>query len=321
MDDTAIKQLFSPLWNDVKEEDQFYNRKPLLAHYTSIQVLESILKNDELWFSNPLFMNDLKEVRFAILEGVDLIRNSDEIERALRTPERVNLFKQHFDYYFNKFADDDILDTYILCLAEHNNANNDGTLSMWRGYGNNASGAAIVFDSAKIEAVDGTPIAIAKVIYATEEEQIIWMKDTISKFIEIFNTTSIPDDKLYIAAFALFERIQIFALFTKDHGFKEENEWRIVYMKDRDSDKKLEPMYSYFIGPRGIEPKLKLKLTPVPDFMPPDLSLIKLIDRIILGPGTSSPLAKATIFRMLDIVGKSELKEKVRTSTIPFRSM
>jgi len=264
-------------------------------------------------------MIDLKEVRFAILEGVNLIRNSDEIERALRTPERVNLFKQHFDYYFNKFADDDILDTYILCLAEHDNANNDGTLSMWRGYGNNASGAAIVFDSAKITVVDGTPIAIAKLNYATGEEQIIWMKDTISKFIEILNITSIPDDKLYIAAFALFERIQIFALFTKDHEFKEEKEWRIVYMKDRDPDKKLEPMYSYFIGPPAIEPKLKL--TPVPDFMSPDLSLITLIDRIILGPGTSSPLAKATIFRMLDIVGKSELKEKVRTSTILFRSI
>lgn len=321
MDDTTISQLFSPLWDDVKKEDEFYNRKPLLAHYTSIQVLESILKNDEIWFSNPLFMNDLKEVRFGILEGVNLIRNNVEIERALRTPERVNLFKQHFEYYFNKFADDDVLDTYILCLAEHDITNNDGALSMWRGYGCNASGATIVFDSAKLTAVAGTPIIISKVNYATEKEQINWLKDTISKFIAILNTTSIPDDKLYLAAFALFERIQIFALFTKHHGFKEENEWRIVYMKDRDTSKKLESMYSYFIGPRGIEPKLKFKLTPVPDFMSQDFSLIKLIDRIILGPTTSSPLAKATIFRMLDIIGKSELKEKVYTSTIPFRPL
>ncbi len=34
--------------------------KPLLlAHYTSVQVVEQIVKHEELWFSNPLYMNDL----------------------------------------------------------------------------------------------------------------------------------------------------------------------------------------------------------------------------------------------------------------------
>jgi hypothetical protein len=30
------------------------------------------------------------------------------------------------------------------------------------------------------------------------------------------------------------------AIFTKHHGFNEENEWRMVYMKDRDTDKATE---------------------------------------------------------------------------------
>lgn len=30
--------------------------KPLLpAHYTSVQVVEQILRNDEIWFGNPLY--------------------------------------------------------------------------------------------------------------------------------------------------------------------------------------------------------------------------------------------------------------------------
>jgi hypothetical protein len=41
----------------------------LLAHYTSIDVIEKILRSEEIWFSNPLFMNDLDEMRFGMLEG------------------------------------------------------------------------------------------------------------------------------------------------------------------------------------------------------------------------------------------------------------
>jgi hypothetical protein len=45
------------------------------------------------------------------------------------------------------------------------------------------------------------------------------------------------------------------------------------------------------------------------------------IDRVILGPSfLSSPLARGTILRMLDVVGKSELKDRIKSSTIPFRA-
>jgi len=69
MDDAAIVQLFAPLYDDLRRDDAFDVKKPLLAHYTTVQVLEKILTTNELWFSNPLFMNDLEEVRFGILQG------------------------------------------------------------------------------------------------------------------------------------------------------------------------------------------------------------------------------------------------------------
>jgi hypothetical protein len=53
MDDAEVSQLFLPLWADLRPEDAFQNKKPLLAHYTTIQVLEKILTSNELWFSNP----------------------------------------------------------------------------------------------------------------------------------------------------------------------------------------------------------------------------------------------------------------------------
>ena len=64
MDDIEIIKMFQPLWADLRPEDAFAVKKPLLAHYTTIQTLEKILSSSEVWFSNPLFMNDLDRTSF-----------------------------------------------------------------------------------------------------------------------------------------------------------------------------------------------------------------------------------------------------------------
>jgi hypothetical protein len=63
---------------------------------------------------------------------------------------RVDAFRNAFTHFYNQFASSYVLDTYVLCLSEHNPADVDGVLSMWRGYGGNGDGAAIVLDSSKI---------------------------------------------------------------------------------------------------------------------------------------------------------------------------
>jgi hypothetical protein len=117
----------------------------------------------------------------------------------------------------------------------------------------------------------------------------------------------------------MFQRIKLFSLFSKHRGFSEEREWRIVYLIERDINKRLEPMCQYAIGPRGVEPKLKLRLEPIDGVIPPGFALSKLIHQIILGPSVSTPLAQAALLRMLDNIGKPELRERVVASNIPFR--
>ena len=119
----------------------------------------------------------------------------------------------------------------------------------------------------------------------------------------------------------MFERIKLFGLFTKHFGFREEEEWRIVYFPERDASGSLKSMIDYWIGPRGIEPKLKLQVRHIPNVTPTDLSLSAILDRIILGPTISSSLSKTMTEKMLDKLQKPELKSKLRTSTIPFRQM
>ncbi|MHA1127684.1 MAG: DUF2971 domain-containing protein, partial [Alphaproteobacteria bacterium] len=78
-------------------------------------------------------------------------------------------------------------------------------------------------------------------------------------------------------------------------------------------------MFGYFNGARGIEPKLKLKLEPLTGAIGESFNFADIIDSIILGPTTSSPLALMATKRMLKSCGKEELIERLKSSSIPFR--
>lgn len=321
MDNRTILEFFRPLYDDLRPEEMFPIKRPLLSHYTTIQVFEQILKNNEIWFSNPLFMNDFEEVRFGIAQGHALVINNPKIEKACGNPKRATLFQAQFQLCFDRFAEQHVLNTYVFCLCDHKPDDNDGLLSMWRGYGANGNGVAIVFDSAKINPTEGSPLIFGKVEYGTTEARREWINKLISTFADILIGVNLSDEQLYLAAHSLFERIKLFALFTKHRGFKEEDEWRIVYMPDRDAGNKLHQMFGYAIDSRGIEQKLKFKILPVEGITVEDLSLTKIVDRIILGPSVSSPLVSAAVLRMLDILKHPDLKPKLVGSQIPFRAI
>lgn len=319
MTDDEIGKLFAPLFDDLRGKDCFPNRRPLLAHYTSIAGLEAILCSNEVWLTNPLFMNDKEEVRFGIHTGARLFLKSSELELACRSKGRFDLLRNSFIYYFNKFDSEHMLDTYVFCLSKHERDDTDGLLSMWRGYGGIGNGAALVFDTAKIAARDESPLVIAHVHYGTGQMREDWLQRRIGEFGEILAKSAIPDDKLEIASYYFFERLKLFAIFTKHRGFLEENEWRVVYMRNRDKAKVFDRMFSYWVGPRGIEPKLKLKIEAIPGLPETNLTLAKIVERIILGPSLSSPLARNAVLRMLESRGQGDLIDRVVSSKIPFR--
>jgi hypothetical protein len=50
---------------------------------------------------------------------------------------------------------------------------------MWRGYGGNGSGAAIVFDTAKLSPPEESPLILAQVHYGTTEKRRNWLRELI----------------------------------------------------------------------------------------------------------------------------------------------
>ena len=205
-------------------------------------------------------------------------------------------------------------------MSEHDPTNVDGLLSMWRAYGASGNGAALVFNTSFIaEPNPQSPLAIARVHYASADDRIRWLGDKIKVWCEIVRASGIPDDKLYIAAYQLFNAIKFYALVSKHHGFQEEREWRVIYLPQRDTAGILKSCLGYVVSPRGFEPKLKLKIGPMPWNADATWSFGDILEKIILGPTVSSPLARSGVNRMLETVGRREFQAKVFSSSIPLR--
>ena len=317
--DNNLEAIFQSLWADIMQGETFPNKRPLLAHYTSLSTLENIMRSGEIWFSNPLYMNDFEELNFGMIEGAKAFRESSEIKNACSEKTYYDKLLNIFDEMFNRYVREHVFDTYIFCSSEHKSDNEDGLLSMWRGYGGNGHGAAIVFDSRQFEHIYGAPLVISKVRYASNNERRSWIKAKMTEFANLLLTANVSPEKLSIPIHLLFERIKMFALFTKHDGFSEEAEWRIAYLKERDLQKKFEPMFSYAVGRNGVEPKLKFKIAPVEGYTSEDLNLEKIVNKIILGPMMASPLAVKSVRRMLQTLKRPELAERVTASSTPFR--
>ena len=84
MQDNPLEQaLAADLWGDMQPEPH-PGRLPLLAHYTSIRTLERIAQTGQIWFSNPLYMNDVDELRYGINLGLHAVRSHPGLRTACR---------------------------------------------------------------------------------------------------------------------------------------------------------------------------------------------------------------------------------------------
>lgn len=311
-----LQNFFVPL----DREDNWPTTKPLLAHYTSIENLEAIVRSNELWFSNPLTMNDYEEIRFGFEHGLSIFRDNIGIADAFSTKCRHDEFLRRFSDHFHRYDRQALLDTYVFCLSLHDETDLDGRLSMWRGYGGNGHGAAIVFDTSQLSVAENTPLIVSKIEYGSLDQRRNYLIDLANLFAQCVKNEELRDEQIDEAAYWCLERIKLFALFNKHAGFSEEQEWRVVYMRERDQQDKLVKKLSYARGRGGYQPKLKLPIEPIDGLSDESLDLSKLIYRIILGPTHSSPLAVRAVQRMLQELDRSDLVPRVIPSTIPYRT-
>ncbi|MET3232039.1 UNVERIFIED_ORG: hypothetical protein ABIC54_004242 [Burkholderia sp. 1263] len=320
--DTEIaenQKLWIDLYADVAKDETFPAKTPLLAHYCSTATLEAIVRHEQLWFSNPLFMNDHEELRFGVQRGMEAFHQSEEVKQALGPAERYEILRNSMLAEFARFDSERALVIFAVCFSDHTDVDDDGLLSMWRGYGDHGNGAAIVFDTSKLKHLEGSPLIVARVTYGTAAERVDHLRRIMVACATSLAELNLRDERLPDAANMLFQRILIFALFTKHKGFHEEREWRVVYLPHHDTEQRLTGSISYHIGPSGVQPKLKFKIAPIDEVAGEHVTLSNLVHKIILGPTGIAPLKMASTQMMLKQIGKPELADRVVISGTPFR--
>jgi hypothetical protein len=318
MQESPLPPVFvAPLWDDMQPHPKAGD-VPLLAHYTSIHTLERIAQTGEIWFSNPLYMNDVDELRYGIGLGLQAVRSHAGLRQAC-APSHYNALLDAFDALYAAFDNDSAFDVYVFSCSEHDETiGDDGLLSMWRGYGGDGNGVAIVFDMRALIALPQSPLLVRQVQYLSYEESEAWIDRKLQRFAGALRQHGGTPADMGVAAAALFERIKLFALFTKHRGFHEEREWRLVYLREHDRQEVLTQQLHYAIGSRGIEPRLRFSTTALngPDQEP---ALRNMVQRIILGPVLATPLALRSVVRMLEI-HEPAWSTRVRRSSTPYRA-
>ena len=108
---------------DIEKRIKKYNYPDTLYHYTSMQVLFSIIKNKELWMGSAAFMNDKEEVTYFI----------NQLESALlkNLPDaKIQECRDFFTRVRSK-----ILYPYIICFSQQ-----DDDAAQWERYADDAKG-------------------------------------------------------------------------------------------------------------------------------------------------------------------------------------
>lgn len=251
-------------------------------------------------------------------QGREAFLTSGALMSACRTPARFEALAKHFVDLYGKYEAEDARDLYVTCFSEHTTEDPDGLLSMWRGYGSNGGGVSIVFDTSKLTPVDDSPFVLAPVKYACDEGRINSLKGIVDSLASLVDRENPVEDNLWYVAANYFERLKLFAIFTKHKGFKEEREWRLAYLRDRDQRKKYDSLIGYHIFNDQISPKMKVKLSAIGD-EGYGYSMDSLVSNVIIGPRASSFLSICAIERMFNSLSKGEFVEKIVECSTPFR--
>lgn len=272
--------------------------KPILWHYTDDQALHGMLVNGEVWFCDPRFMNDARElVHFAELlvratssaaynvrqHWLDAGRDGKTLDALIgRWASVIARWPQHpqtFDQSRYTFKDERF---YLFCLSEEGDQ-----LSQWRAYGGGMY--CVGFDWQALEKATGSELF--KVDYDQEPRQS--EISTIEGSLRRFAKHGIDGEVLEYGAGEFMLQIP-FRRFvaTKHPGFQEEKEWRLVRRGEGD----ISPSFH----PRGyLVPMLKVKLFAEADEQKTRAAKINaVLHSVRIGPSLDKDRANYSLHRL-----------------------
>jgi hypothetical protein len=272
-------------------------------------------------------MNDHEEMWFGLQEGIRIVQEAHSGSELMDLAGGIDIFKKislEYRKFIGLFSTQKAMDVYVICFSEYDwQEQPDGLLSMWRGYGANGAGVALVFNTRFVTLTPGSPFLLTKVRYGTRSDRAEWLKDSFARCLTLLRDKGDGGnyEHLWHTAWHMFRLTLYQSLSSKHPGFAEENEWRMVYLGDLDNHKLFNDQRTYYIRGNTVEPKLKFPIKPSPLEPQQNWNLDTILDRVVLGPTHYSSFAMTSVRRMLESCGKRSFGGKLWASEIPYRAV
>ncbi|OZM56205.1 hypothetical protein CIB95_12320 [Lottiidibacillus patelloidae] len=193
----------------------------ILFHYTNIDAIFSIFKQEKLWFSKSDFLNDPSEIHY--IQDV-LNEVCDQLQLSMGAKE----FKREISKLFSR-EHPLPKDVYILSLTD-----NSDSLTLWSNYSEFVGYNIGLNISSLISSLENQHISYnhGKVVYDRKNQKRI-----IEQELKIFyNYWSMIDSNQKLEQLqllnALFNRMFIYSIFFKKSPFYQEEEYRVALLFD-----------------------------------------------------------------------------------------
>jgi hypothetical protein len=221
---------------------------------------------------------------------------------------------QLFDQWWRNNIEFEI---YVTSISEHDDSEDThGRLSMWRAFGRVPSArAAIVMKLPGPDTASGLRVAMSPVAYfdyPDVEKQLKKVITNITRHKDFLR--SLPKDRVRDTVFITMLNA---AVSLKHEGFREEKEWRIVYVPRIHLSNLITYNTEIIDGVPQLVYKIPLQDSPDNDVV--GVEIPALVDRVIIGP-TAYPIPMAQAFILaLHNAGVTDTASRVVVSNIPIR--
>lgn len=252
-----------------------------VAHYTTAENGMNILRSRRMWLRNSAVMNDFSEVahgRACLEHALSHTKIGSRLQDVMdgAHPGIWEAILKRLEAR-RVSADPHI---YLTSLSEIDPEDVLGKLSMWRAYGGNTAGVALVFNTDGFQTTNDLGFYHSPVLYGdkyrfqSEFEKVVAGLEQNRGLLSWVPRPQIEE----VVANALHYSI----LSTKHPAFEEEAEWRIIYSAGETSSTWIEVEATSIRGVPQIVCKLPIENLPGMDM--PNLELDRLLHKIIIGP-------------------------------------
>ena len=200
-------------------------------YYCSLSTFLNIIKNKQIYLSDPLKMNDTLEIKWYLekLNSEDITLSGLDFDMPESIFEMMKL-RSGLDFTFNELMEK--LDSrgqksvYISCFSKE-----PDILSQWRAYAEDGTGVSIGFNLEKLSVASNIlleeVIYTNGVVYDSKENDVEIIADQIDVVIREKNVTK-KEEQLETFLHELIPELAKY----KNRAFKEEKEVRLIYCDD-----------------------------------------------------------------------------------------